>query len=240
MAPSQHLDWFEDNISWFENLSLGELDRSVPNCPGWRVQDVLNHLSFGLGLAYPAALLCPPDTPDVEVFADVEWPTEHPDGSAAVTTFGENMRACLAVFRDADPYMSCWTYGGPGVAGFWFRRAAIETALHRMDVEDIIPESGSAMPEERVVDALIESVEFALPFAAQISGAPDGHLTVRSPELVSDLELGRGSRRATVHGAGTEVLRALWGRSSRQVTITGDQALAADWLARVELAFANR
>ncbi|MGH1505388.1 MAG: maleylpyruvate isomerase N-terminal domain-containing protein [Acidimicrobiales bacterium] len=49
MAPAQHLAWFNDNIDWLVALGSDDLDTAVPACPGWTVESVINHLTFGLG-----------------------------------------------------------------------------------------------------------------------------------------------------------------------------------------------
>ncbi len=114
VAPHQHLDWLTDNISWFEQLPLDTLDSIVPNCPGWTVEEVINHLSFGLGLCYPVALSKAPETAASDAFAEVTWPDEYPTGENAKATFSTNMRRCLDTFIGIEPDASCWTYAGPG------------------------------------------------------------------------------------------------------------------------------
>lgn len=47
MTSDEHLDWLEENIQWCSNLSDGDLDVNVPNCPGWTIETVLTHLAFG-------------------------------------------------------------------------------------------------------------------------------------------------------------------------------------------------
>lgn len=240
MAPQQHLQWFEDNIDWFERLRAADLDEGVPSCPGWTVAEVVNHLSFGLGLGYQAAVSTPPDTPDREVFVDVAWPEVEPVGSAVLEVFSQHMRSCLATFATTDPDRPTWTYGGPGQARFWFRRAAIETTLHRMDVADALSTVPAPLPAERAADAIAETLEFALPLAARIAGEPAGRLTVAVPDLRLELGVGRGEPGATIIGGGDDVLAALWGRHPQRVTVDGDGAVATSWLSRIEHAFAGR
>ncbi len=240
MAPQQHLQWFEHNIGWFESLEIADLQESVPNCPGWTVEDVLNHLSYGLGRGYQVALTQPAGVADEQVFDGVERPTTYPIGEAAMAAFTTNMRSCLETFRKTDPERVAWTYEGQGRARFWFRRAAIETALHRLDVQDALPRPRDQIPPERLADGIAETVEFALPLAARIAGEPQGGLTVAVADLNLRLGVGNQSPLATISGSGEDVLVALWGRRCDRVQVVGDGNLAADWLSLVEQAFSGR
>lgn len=240
MAPHQHLQWFEDNIGWFESLTAEDLERDVPNCPGWTVENVVNHLSFGVGLAYPEAVTKPPDTRDEHVFAGVRRPDVSPVGPRALEIFSQNMRSCLAAFNNTDPEQPTWTYAGPGVAKFWFRRAAIETTLHQIDVSEALARRQIALAADRTIDAISETVEFALPLAARIAGEPDGRLTVATSDQSLLLNVGTGDKEATMTGASEAVLAALWGRHQERVEVVGDRAVATEWLSRIEHAFAGR
>lgn len=240
MAPNEHLQWLDDNVDWFNALPIETLAVEVPNCPGWNVEKVLNHLALGLGLAYPYALSAAPDSSADRVWADVPWPDEAPSGSAAIESFGFHLGNCLSTFRETDPDQRCWTYAGPGHARFWFRRAAIETTLHRMDVSDALQLDEAALAEERVVDAIAESIDFALPLAASMVGGPNGALAIAVSGHEGTLVLGDGPPRAEIAGRGDDVLAALWGRDQNLVEISGDRHVAGSWMAVIEKAFAGR
>lgn len=240
MAPARHIEWFTENVDWFGALQPTVLDTAVPACPGWTVENVVNHLTFGLGVGYPHALKAAPDCPDEQVFSDMEWPVSHPTGPAALATFEATMRACIEVFAQADPALPCYTYAGPGLAAFWFRRAAIETTLHRMDVVEALETPDSPLTDERIDDAIAESVEFALPLAARWTTTTAPALRVQRFGSTSSHVLGEGPVAAVVSGEGTALLGALWGRSADAVEISGDPLAATAWLSVVERAFAGR
>jgi uncharacterized protein (TIGR03083 family) len=239
MSPQQHLEWLEDNVTWLEDLEIDQLKSPVPSCPGWSVEDVVNHLSFGLGLSYPEALAKAPEANAAEVFAGVPRPDEYPTGYRALATFSINMRNCLATFGETQPEAPCWTYAGPGAAKFWFRRAAIETTLHRMDIEEAVYGTQSELSATRVADAVLETVEFALPLAADLVARPAGRMKISSPILDRTLEVGHGARQATITGDGQQTLLALWGRDHHDVSISGDHGIADDWLTLIQTAFAG-
>ncbi len=251
MAPQQHLDWFKENVAWFERLSDQQLGADVPNCPGWTVDGVLEHLSIGLGFGYPVAMAATPNTPADEVFATADWPAGTLTGRAALLRFSEIFAACISTFEATDPTMPCWTYAGPGVAAFWFRRAAIETALHRIDVEEALATNDENLAPDRAFDAIAETLEFALPFASSMTDAPDGALVVESADIGLHMRAGDDSSAidlapaGRITGDGHAVLCALWGRESSprrnvSVTTSGDGDVVAQWLTLIERAFAGR
>jgi uncharacterized protein (TIGR03083 family) len=240
MAPSEHIIWFEDNVSWYHGLDPKQLKLDVASCPGWTVEDVINHLSFGLGLGYPAAMAQPPETDPELVFSEVAWPTNHLSGRAALDAFKDNMGECARRFRAAEPNQSCWTYGTAGKAAFWFRRAAIETTLHRMDVSEALGMDPRHLDDDRAADAIAETLAFALPLAASMTRVPDGQIVVESRCLEVPVSAGTGDRKATVGGEPNEVVSALWGRHRDRVNVTGDSEVAQQWFALIETAFAGR
>lgn len=240
MAPCEHLNWFEDNVRWYSDISVDDLTRDVPNCAGWDIEHVLNHLSFGLGVAYPVAITKAPNTDPDRVFEGVEFPMVYPRGKAALDTFVAAMTACSEQFFNVAPETPCWTYAGPGTAAFWFRRAAIETTLHRMDVAEALGDQIGHLPSDRAADAIVESLEFALPLAATMTSEPVGELVVDSPCLEAPLSIGAGTSRAALSGEPHDVLNALWGRRLDRVDVAGDQHVSAEWLGLIKEAFAGR
>ncbi len=238
MAPNDHLNWLDDNIGWFAKLPVEALAVTVPACPGWNVEHVVNHLAIGLGLSYPHGARTPPD--QSEMFDSVPWPDTWPQGEAALHYFAAEMGRCLETFRSLDPELPCRTYFGPGTASLWFRRAAIETTLHRMDVADALGLAGPGLNHAQVGDAIAEAVELVLPFAAGMVGVPPGVLRISVDQLDDRWLVGDEPPKAEIDGPGPAVLAALWGRTGPDVEISGNRATADRWLGLVETAFAGR
>jgi uncharacterized protein (TIGR03083 family) len=240
VAPHEHLQWLDDNVSWFEAIPKESFNVDVANCPGWDVEDVLTHLAYGLGLGYPYALSASPDADAALVWSDVPWPEQLPSGAAAMEAFSTHLRRCLTTFRSTDPDLPCWTYEGPGHARFWFRRAAIETTLHRMDVADALALAPTPLPLDRVEDAVAETIDFALPLAATIVGTQAPSVKINVEGLDRPLILGGGDVRSELSGRGDDVLAALWGRHRDRVEIHGDPEVAQVWMSLITEAFAGR
>jgi len=204
MSPSQHLEWFQDNSTWFCDLSPGALEVTVPACPEWTVENVVSHLAFGLGLGYPYALRAGPDCPDDQAFADVPWPTEIPVGVGALDAFRVEIGRCIDTFHATSPSQPCSTYAGPGVAAFWFRRAAIETTLHRMSTDAVVK-----LEDERWaaligndLDRLDELIHPALTYTHSnaIVDTKDSYIASIRDGVVSYLAVEREDRAASESG----------------------------------------
>lgn len=240
MAPDEHIDWLEDNIDRFEQLPMSSFDVAVPSCPGWDVEQVMNHLTFGLGLCYPHGLTADPDAAQEQIFAAVQWPDHMPSGDQARAAFARHMSECAATFRATDPLRACATYAGPGQAGFWFRRAAVETTLHRMDVANALGIPRTPLAADRAIDAVTETIDFALPLAALLVGPPTASLAIMVDGWSQPRQLGDGSASAELRGTGETVLSALWGRDSQSVALTGDTEVADSWMNLIGLAFSGR
>lgn len=240
MEPHEHIDWFEDNIDWFEQLPTSSFDLAVPSCPGWDVEEVLNHLTFGLGLCYPHGLTAHPDAAQNQIFESARWPDSMPSGAEARAAFVRHMSECAAAFRATDPFRACATYAGPGEARFWFRRAAVETTLHRMDVANAIGAPRTPLADDRAADAVAETIDFALPVAGLLVEPPTASLAIMVDGWSQPRQVGDGIASAELRGSGEAVLSALWGREPQSVDLTGDTQVADSWMNLIGLAFSGR
>ena len=95
----------------------------------WRARDIVAHL----GGVHRWATRVVRDRS-----ADGPGPTRSPlTGDALADWFEEGAHALVAVLRDTDPEERCPNFnpGSRSVAGFWHRRQAHETTIHRWDLE---------------------------------------------------------------------------------------------------------
>lgn len=221
------------------------LSAEVPACPGWTITTVLNHLAFGLGLAYPHAVVSEPEEDERQVFGRVPWPPTRPTGPDALVWFVEHMDRCLVAFETTDPTRPCWTYGGPGVAAFWFRRAAVETSIHRLDVADALGRPDGAPDPARAADGVAETATVILPLAARLLRAEPAPIVVRcdgGDGGDGPIVLGPHDVRpaASIDGEAAAVLATLWGRHPAGVRVTGERTAVEAWVELIGRAFAGR
>lgn len=217
-------------------------DAVVSSCPGWDVGKLVRHLARVYEMM-SLALDLPPEGPGPQ-------PSRPPDDfDAALSLWDENLGRLVHKFSTLDPEQAVWSFFPGGKVHNWVRRAAHETAIHRLDAE--LASAGVA--PDHVHDLL-----FAPPFAADgvdemlsvLTRAADWtrphptgrvlyhaadagqawlviHRPGQPPEVGAphDAALGRPETDATVAGTADAVYRRVWGRPSTAV-VTGDQALA--------------
>ena len=107
---------------------LAGLDASVPSCPDWTVADLLGHV----GRVHRWAAGNSVRAPDDGFWAGDE--IEIPEPALRVGWVREGVEALLeALDRPAET--PAWTFVPPPVLGFWQRRQAHETTMHRVDAQ---------------------------------------------------------------------------------------------------------
>jgi uncharacterized protein (TIGR03083 family) len=205
----------------------GNLPLDVPSCPGWTVRDVVAHVAE----VYEHKITCTAlgRAPD-------PWPPEWPADRDPIEWFGDAHERLLAMFADSEPTTPSATWWPPDqTVGFWARRMAQETAVHRIDAELAI---GDPTPVEAALAADGVDEVLVLMLAGDWSEDPSdvatgqrvaistGGRTWRvtlEKESMSVAEEG-GAGDATLEGDPSDVLLWLWGRApDERVTRSGDQ-----------------
>src|ERR1700709_2063336 len=106
------------------------LGAPVPTCPGWSVADLLAHLLRVYRYAARQARTEHRLPGDDTVLAPEAVPAALADAHAEL----------LLVLTELEPDAPAWNAlpDAPDVAAYWQRRMAVETALHRWDVEHAV------------------------------------------------------------------------------------------------------
>jgi uncharacterized protein (TIGR03083 family) len=105
---------------------------AVPSCPGWTVEHLVRHL--GACYAWTAShvargLLSAPDPAHYTL-------ESAPVGDGALVYFDEQHAALVATFDGLDPELPAWNPMPQAKrAGFWLRRIAHDTSVHRWDAQ---------------------------------------------------------------------------------------------------------
>src|SRR6201989_3674811 len=107
--------------------SAAELTATVPSCPGWTVSDLGRHVAEVY--LHKVTLMRTGEEPE-------EWPPPSLAAEAPLAALGRTYGALRAEFRPRGPGMAAPTWYGPDqTVGFWIRRMAQETVIHRIDAE---------------------------------------------------------------------------------------------------------
>jgi uncharacterized protein (TIGR03083 family) len=219
------------------------LDRPVPTCPEWTVADLVTHV--GHVYLHKAAVMRDGKWPD-------PWPPEElPADPWAVLDRGYRELTTEFSSRQADEPSLTW-FGPEQTVGFWIRRMAQETVVHRMDAQLAAGVPVAPAPDDLAIDGVDEVLKRFLAYGSvewpdEYATVRGGHLagdagtdtivvtagpaswTVRpTPASVSVTDGGDGAVRAEVSAGPDPMLRWLWGRAGDEaVTVTGDPAWAA-------------
>jgi uncharacterized protein (TIGR03083 family) len=226
-----------------------DLTRPVPTCPDWTLRQLATHV----GRAHRwAAEIASTRSPEFIPFRQVpdgklpDDPAQHaPWLRAGAAQIIEAVRAA-----GSDPV---WTFDGLRPAGFWGRRMAHETAVHRADAEIATGLAVSFEPDI-AADAIDEWLGFMSGLGAdgdpRAGALPDGavlhvHATDEGLDGAGEWLVRRDGSQVTVqsgHGKGDVALRGPAGRlllvllrrvppDDPEVQVLGDPALLAGWLA---------
>lgn len=146
----------------FEEALTGEagLDIPVPSCPDWRLLDLVHHV----GLVYvrvrshvDRGVTSKPETDAGELVGEL------PTGADAVRWWAGEHDRLVALLESLDPQRPAWTWpAAVKQVGFWHRRMAHESAIHRWDAQMAL---GRAEPIETrlAVDGVAEVLDTWLP-----------------------------------------------------------------------------
>jgi uncharacterized protein (TIGR03083 family) len=222
------------------------LDAVVPTCPGWTVADLTRHV--GTVYLHKTAAMRDGAEPDEgwppPELAD-EPPLELLDRAYA------GLRDEFAGRRPQDPAGS-W-YPPDQTVGFWGRRMAQETVIHRIDAELGAGQPVAPVPTDLAVDGIDELLKVFVAYAVLdwadyfkdiLDASPGRTYTVRTDGAAWRVRTGPGQfivedgadgdTDVTISGPPTDVLRWVWNRTGAEpgaVTVEGP-AEAVDELQR--------
>ena len=217
----------------------------VPACPGLNLGETARHV----GSSYRMTLSWLRDGR-----RPVAWqqnPTEGQELADFVRSGVEPLLEELAAHNADDPCGTWWPEEAN--CGFWARRLAHETTVHRMDVQAAARMPLDPVADDVVVDGVDEvlSLWFTHRLAVLgVRGSRDGVVAVRVAGrvwLARSGQAGSAAWRASaeeaepadadVTGVPVQVYRWLWGRiSDREVEVNGDHDAIAQLWALLRLA----
>ncbi|WP_116451767.1 maleylpyruvate isomerase family mycothiol-dependent enzyme [Blastococcus litoris] len=204
----------------------------VLGCPGWRLRDLVWHLSE---VQHFWAWVVRTRAPDPSAYVE---PVRRPDDELLgwLTARNAELETALA---GADPHERVWTWAPQQDVAFVLRRQAQEATVHTVDVEQVLGDL-RPIPADVGLDGIDEWLEVMVPGAL-----PDGPPAAAHPVVLhavdADAErtLFPGSRPfpiAALTGTAGDLLLALWRRVPLEVlTVDGDGLQAAAMIDLVKL-----
>jgi uncharacterized protein (TIGR03083 family) len=217
-------------------VATRDLRVEVPSCPGWTVTDLVRHVAeVYLHKTECMRLNARPE----------DWPPDL-SGEETLALFDRAYAALASEFAARSPESPSWTWYEPEQnAGFWLRRMAQETVIHRVDAELAAGEQVRPVPEDLAVDGIDEVLERFLAYGSRVWREDFGNLLDdldgRSARVATGdrswlVQLtkdgvsvsGAGDSAASVSAAPQPLLLWLWRRAGDEaVAVEGDRALVA-------------
>lgn len=209
------------------------LDVDVPSCPGWQVRDLVLHLGAVHDFHGRHVVRGSAEPPS----RDRQLPDR--DDPELLTWFERGVDRLLTALQQLPPEAPAWNFAPhtPQVVGFWPRRMALETAVHRWDAQSARRDAhGFDLPV--AVDGIDEVLTVMRPARlahtpAEVTGVVAVRLTDSATSWTVRLE--PTSVRpvtdmpdAVLEGTASEVLLVLWGRVPlASLSLAGDETLLA-------------
>jgi uncharacterized protein (TIGR03083 family) len=230
----------DDYTRLHEVVSGADLTAKVPSCPEWTVNDLARHV----GVVYLHKVECMRHNA-----APAPWPpaelADEPTLALLERAYGE-LSAEFAT-RPADSPAFTW-FEQDQTVGFWIRRMAQETVIHRVDGELGTGSPIAPIPDDLAVDGMAEFLEVFIGYGTRVWHADFAELLARADgrsvsieaggqawlvrPLPDRVEVSRAesgvSADASVHGGAGAVLLWLWNRARDEaVTLGGDATVIA-------------
>ncbi|MEU3648273.1 maleylpyruvate isomerase family mycothiol-dependent enzyme [Lentzea sp. NPDC034063] len=213
-------------------------DAPVSTCPEWTVRKLVRHIAEVHTWAAQAVVTEPEA-------GRPEWSKAPRDWDEALAWWDNGLSTLVTRLREVPADRPAWTFQGPSHAGFWARRQAHETSIHRLDAElatghelpslvfdpefaaDGIDEMLTIMmPRQLVLGRVIEVTGRVLVHAADAGRTWEVWLAPGEPLVVTGVLDSAVDADVTLAGTADAVYRALWGRPSHAI-VTGDESLLA-------------
>ncbi|MFY1673556.1 maleylpyruvate isomerase N-terminal domain-containing protein [Plantactinospora sp. WMMB334] len=139
-------------------VASADLAAPVPGCPGWTVAELVRHVA----LVY---------LHKVECMRAGRMPSTWPPDVSGVEPLALLDRACLALraefdARDSAALAPTW-YDPDQTVGFWLRRMAQETVVHRVDAELATVQQATEIPDDLATDGIDEVLRIFLGYGTR-------------------------------------------------------------------------
>lgn len=246
MEPVAYLDAIARDSRMLLDAARGALDEPVRACPQWDVADVVAHIGvvwrWAADTVERGAETASGERP---TSAERSAPPEDWQEGSLLPWAAAGAERLLYVLGEVDPDVGCWTFGMPRTARFWFRRQALETAMHAWDV-GMAAGVPVALETTLAADGVDEFLTLGL--ARHLSRQPgtwngesvhlhrtdgEGEWLVRlGPDGALDVTRAHGKGDVAMRGSAVDLW--LWSTNRRTldetgVEVFGDAAIAARW-----------
>ncbi len=245
MASDFTLQHLRDQAAAFRDAVARTDGRaSIPTCPDWDSLKLLRHLARVYAMASIALRTSADEKPP-------EFPIAPRELTDALSWFDNRLADLHDALSTEDNVGPVWSWIGPVEPGWWARRVAHETAIHRLDMEHALVEIDGDHSGDLLFDPMFAADGIDEMLTVLFEGTRDwsrenhsGRVLYhaadagrtwlvtyhesRPPEVgvPQDPALARDEVDSTVAGTADAVYRKVWGRPSHAL-VQGDAELAA-------------
>jgi len=210
--------------------SVAAPDAQIAACPAWTNTGLVEHM-VGVWSFFIAQI-------EAGDPSGMTRPSPDPDETPA-----DLLERVVALMRATDPDAPAWNWTDDRRAGWFARRAAHETSVHRWDAQDA---AGAAEPLDGnlAADGVSELIDVAMRFSLRGPDPdqfPDGSLHLHRTDgegewllttdadgaLVVTFEHAKGD--AAARGTASDLTLFMWGRGRGGLECFGDDALLDAW-----------
>lgn len=229
----------DESARFVELLRTGPLDAQVPGCPEWKLSDLGQHI---IGVQRWATRVITHGVPSDEADpASLDW-------SDVANVLEATTVGLLEAIDASDPDSECWNFtSGAQVTSFWYRRQALEVAIHCWDADSAVNESPTPIAADVAADCIDEFVHLVINRVvtregldlSQFQGDVHVHCTDTPGEwtfevLDGALAVSDEHRKSAVavRGGASELALFLYGRTKAEtVDVFGDTTMLDSWSA---------
>jgi uncharacterized protein (TIGR03083 family) len=231
MDQTRFLSCLEADCLRIRKVAPGRLDQRVPTCPDWTVADLIRHVAQ----VYQHKVEIMRDGKEPEVWPPAGFGTADPLG-----LLDDSYSQLSREFGSRDPGEACPTFYGPDqTVGFWIRRMAQETVVHRIDAELGAGAAVAPVPRDLAVDGVDELLhifmgwgftEWPEDFADALRNSPGHRFLIRADATADSQAVSwlvrTGAGQLTVEGGPGTVAGAT---GVHDVSVTGSPAAVLRW-----------
>lgn len=234
-----------------DSAAAAGLAAAVPSCPPWQVKDLLRHT----GYIHRWAARHLTDRPGrvLAGMAEQEILSSGAPDDELIDWFRAGHVALVRLLESADPGLETATFmtTAPTPVGFWARRQAHETAIHRADADGALG-LATRYPAAFAVDGIDELVTGFGNRKKYLPPDGAGGLAVRAADTGDEWVVRSVDGRSVaarspatgaadapvacvVSGDASDLYLFLWNRAGAGVSVAGDPAVLGAWQSAVRV-----
>ena len=159
MENSRFLECLAADYGRIRAVAPGNLDRVVPTCPEWTVADLVRHV--GIVYLHKVAAMRDGAFP-------APWPPAGLNDEEPIALIDRAYAELIEEFaRHAPEDFSPTWYDPDQTVGFWIRRMAQETVIHRLDAELGADAPIAPIPDDLAIDGIDELLKAFVAYDAK-------------------------------------------------------------------------